>query len=709
MLFALAAIAFSTISWYWARVLLLLRPEAVAEQNGVGWTARNAPRLCALTPMVLLALALWQASTASPQGRWPLVTLAAIFLLLGALAWPALYLRRRVIETKSFRAGQLARPFALPKPNTLAGKVCNAVPALTTLPSGTVIGMVLTAVPGFLLLLFFARTGAEASQWASSLGPMAILFIGLGFCIPIGSVLVLWGERLRLPLLTMVVLAAVLFSAFDLNDNHEVRRLDGVPPAHAPRLHDTFREWLSHRRDFTRFVNDRRPEGRYPVVFVAAEGGGIRAAYQTAQVLAQLQDADRSFVHHVFAISGVSGGSLGASVFAALAASRDPAATGRPFPETGSGRDWQTVCDDVLSRDLLSPPLAAALSPDLFQRFLPLAIPKFDRARALEAAFETAWEEGTRPEAMSGAPNPFASSFYAFQQGLATRSVPALFLNTTRVETGGRIVVCPVKDIDTEYSRLKSLAGIAPNDDIRLSTAVCLSARFPAITSTGYLPVYEPISAAAEEAGPSSSIGTQANPSSRPRQTVTLRKYRFVDGGYYENSGLSTLIDLLVALRMGAQLSGKKQDWYPVVIRIGAPPPEEVGDPAAVPTECARPQRPRRGDGFEEGLTPLRALFQTRDAHGVATLRRLETILRMMGEKEGTIEFKFQQRRTPIPLGWLLSRAARADLRDQVTAGDPHPVKGALRDAAPAPGGLSNGGMIGAVLRRLTPEPATGS
>ena len=53
---------------------------------------------------------------------------------------------------------------------------------------------------------------------------------------------------------------------------------------------------------------------------VTAKGGGIRAAYWTAALLTALQDANPEFADHVFAVSGVSGGSVGAGVFAGLLA-----------------------------------------------------------------------------------------------------------------------------------------------------------------------------------------------------------------------------------------------------------------------------------------------------------------------------------------------------------------------------------------------------
>ncbi|MEM9726419.1 MAG: hypothetical protein AAF909_13295, partial [Pseudomonadota bacterium] len=58
--------------------------------------------------------------------------------------------------------------------------------------------------------------------------------------------------------------------------------------------------------------------GRRPVFIIAASGGGAYAAAHTAHVLGALQDANPSFADHIFAISGVSGGSVGATLFHAV-------------------------------------------------------------------------------------------------------------------------------------------------------------------------------------------------------------------------------------------------------------------------------------------------------------------------------------------------------------------------------------------------------
>jgi hypothetical protein len=91
-----------------------------------------------------------------------------------------------------------------------------------------------------------------------------------------------------------------------------------------------------------------------PVFLVASEGGGIRSAYWTAQVLARLHAQVKDFDRRTFALSGVSGGAVGMAAYSAclrdVGAARDPKAL-EACVRTAFGRI-----------DPLSPLLAAWLS-----------------------------------------------------------------------------------------------------------------------------------------------------------------------------------------------------------------------------------------------------------------------------------------------------------------------------------------------------------
>jgi 6-phosphogluconolactonase/glucosamine-6-phosphate isomerase/deaminase len=72
------------------------------------------------------------------------------------------------------------------------------------------------------------------------------------------------------------------------------------------------------------------------VFVVSAAGGGIYAASIAALFLARMQDECPTFAQHVFAISSVSGGSLGAGIFNSLAKQRAENGDWRPCNTTFS-------------------------------------------------------------------------------------------------------------------------------------------------------------------------------------------------------------------------------------------------------------------------------------------------------------------------------------------------------------------------------------
>jgi hypothetical protein len=144
---------------------------------------------------------------------------------------------------------------------------------------------------------------------------------------------------------------------------------------------------------------------------VATAGGGIRASYWTATVLGAIQDARPQLSDQLFAISGVSGGSVGAAVFRAVLQAQDAKSTQALCDLGQTPQGWQnldknpvTSCSQVvLGRDFLGPTVARMFYPDLVQRFLPLpqSVSLPDRSEGLELAWEDSWEktmQGTKTQ-----------------------------------------------------------------------------------------------------------------------------------------------------------------------------------------------------------------------------------------------------------------------------------------------------------------------
>ncbi len=208
------------------------------------------------------------------------------------------------------------------------------------------------------LLILFWSCAVRFGLW---LGSGAVLLLAMASLAGIGSAVVYFGHRYRLPVMTVVL--AILCIASLNNDNHDVRKLAGRDASVRTNLTEALDAWYASVQ--TNFPS----ESPHPLYIVATEGGGIRAAYWTALVLGNLEDATfyehkNSFAAHLFAISGVSGGSLGGALFVALAA--DPIAS-----HYADRTHW------MLDRDFLAPTLGKMFFPDLLQRFIPCPFQSF--------------------------------------------------------------------------------------------------------------------------------------------------------------------------------------------------------------------------------------------------------------------------------------------------------------------------------------------
>lgn len=340
------------------------------------------------------------------------------------------------------------------------------------------------------------------------------------------------------PALGLLVVYGLGIEYFKLADNHEIRYEARTVERSA--VDEAFDAWLASRKDRGAYETAKRP---YPIYIVAAEGGGLYAGYLTAQFLTRMQDLCPSFAQHVFAISSVSGGSLGAAVYAGLMASQPQAAQGAPckaLPAAPGALEKQAK--DILSSDFLAPVVWGALFPDFLQRFIPHALPALDRARLLELAFERAWQ------APSGGPNPLAEGLFDLcGKGMSdclAGSTPFLAFNVTNVETGLQMVLSPLDLVRVGSNADASLPpagkiydffGVPQIDGFHmpLSTAAGLSARFPWLSPPGWYK-YDP--ALSEEKIAKRNRAMRAK-SGKSRLT-------FVDGGFVDNSGVATALNI---------------------------------------------------------------------------------------------------------------------------------------------------------------------
>ena len=502
-------------NWYFARVMLYFRfPDTPPPSPRLERMATWTPRLLGTAAMLAFGIACFVA--AGPLGgpaAEKLHALGAEGLGLGAAFLAFVYFRRPV----SRRIGRRRLPMQ-PSQNDDA-QLARLAPATWAYLS------IWIAVGTALLVTFWVA----APRVAPIFGPLALVLLTASFWVPLGSATVYVGSRFQIPVLGALFAVWIVFSS--TTDDHAIRTIADGAPAAAGRpvaVADAFAGWRA-----TQQGPGRAPGSPpLPIFFVSAEGGGLRAAYWTSKVLSGLEDDNPSFADHLFAVSSVSGGSLGAVVFDALLAERRSGnlPADRTFADQAKG---------VLGEDFLSPVLAALLYPDAIVHFIPgsAVLTSADRARALEAAFEASWRAHVGTDRLS---RPFRELW----QGPAGTRLPHLLLNTTCTETGRRFVVSDLQ----AAPRVGDVSDALPvvGGDVPLSTAAHMSARFPYVSPGGRVLAHPEICG------------------------------HFVDGGYFEDSGAATLLDLIQALPDQDQ---GQVAWVPVVIAINNDPDRDRPEP----------------------------------------------------------------------------------------------------------------------------------
>lgn len=558
----------ATNTWYAARVVgeLHFRPEPP-----VGDPARRhfllvwLPRLLGGGVFLAVAAALLKASA----GTGPLLAdlvLGAAFLV---FVWKRRALARRAGIAMEHEAGDRALSLRQASRPTL---------------------IFIAATIAISVALFLAAVIAPVPV-GRLLTPGAVYLFASGSWIPVGTIMVVFSERYRLPVFALIAVAAFIFSAW--NDNHAVRTGPKPQRAERPTIAEAYGLWLKN-------WTERHPGETPRPVVVATYGGGIRAAYWTAMTLARLQERIPDLQDRIFAVSGVSGGSVGAAAWRALSLRRSPT---------------PAEVDRVLGQDYLGPTFATMFYPDLLQVFLPFPTGLNDRARTMEAAWESSWNAGS---AYDGA--------FLDLWPESGRPWPALFLNGTSVNDGGRLVtsnllpppwrIKPYRDFITEFG-----------PDLHVATAAGNSARFPLVSPAGSFAV----------AGRDKAAGMD----------------QIVDGGYYDNSGGATAFNLISEMR---NVGAGGHDIVAILITSdteAACPP--LGDPQRLEKGCAVPAAAKG-----EISAIVGALLNTRGAHTEEAAAGLQWTT-------GPGRNAWVRLSTPAPgcgtteppLGWVLSEKSR--------------------------------------------------
>jgi hypothetical protein len=511
----------------------------------------------------------------------------------------------------------------------------------------------------------------------------ALIPVLFGSAVLVLGRIAVWADRLHRPLLLFLVAFLAVLTAAN-SRYHEVRLLKNknVQPATQMPLTEAVTKWraandcpASTDPEIDKANKLRCP----PALIIAADGGASRSAYFTATVVGELLDrlqktpagngeptdcptpadcakrahdakldARENPARRIFAMSGVSGGSLGIATIKAALLDSD----GSPPCHDDKSSSWKTCLQNLVEGDYLSP---AFVGLGFRDNFAPPIWP-FNSVKSWgdrAALLEESWEKYYLDQSKLGSAHPTCDEKMPIglcrpftQQRSDGTWTPLLLLNGTSVQTGRRIIASEISPIwmkekgkastpdeasnpqvrlpqvlhqwaydlfeimgapcvstggNNQTCASNAAVAAAPPQNIRLSTAALLSARFPVVSPWGNIHTAD------------RSYGDSV-----------------VDGGYFENSGLTTALEVAAGLY--------ELGLAPIVLSISNDPGpgpashSNAASPSDVASRCStKPTSPGPADlRLPVGLAgadsfwlrlvgtsyaPAAALLNTRDSH----------------------------------------------------------------------------------------------
>jgi hypothetical protein len=255
--------------------------------------------------------------------------------------------------------------------------------------------------------------------------------------------------------------------------------------------------------------------------------------------------------------------------------------------------------------------------------------------------------------------------------------VPSLFLNGTSVEKGHRIITTNLRltnvflDAEDAADTLASgkLGATHATCNIPLSTAADMSARFTYVSPAGRFPGGSHV----------------------------------VDGGYFENSGATTALEIVRRIDDWCEHEGISNVDVKVIMISNDPRKRSLSIAPAKPgPESNAPGRTKpvtdHSAVLGDVMAPIYALLNTRDARGVYAQKAIRREQRpfkadepehLPSDTKDIVYFGLLDMKVPLPLGWMLSRAAAETMSSQLDMNE---------------GVIKNGEAMDEVLKALPPS-----
>jgi hypothetical protein len=475
----------------------------------------------------------------------------------------------------------------------------------------------------FSSLLLIILVTISPSSWLGSPGLVCLSF-GCWQGVYTGLLFVDFRYRRNFIISARWILVIWFFIVSYINNDHPVRyNEEGKKADNRLSLQNHFSNWFAaHIKDTITnkpisYNNMNKgilkKDTAYPLIFITAEGGALRTGAFTAMLLAYLQDSFPELKNNIYAYSTVSGGSVGVSFFNAI----------NYIDSTKNKADAnfnREITRKFFTNDQLSPVIAKLFYGDILNYLWPVQLKKFDRAIALEKAWEHDYSQIFNHTENK---NVYSSDFLSCIK--PDKLYPAWFINTTEVESGMQCFICNVIPENLLFSKDRDLLSDKIRGGINYSTAVGFSTRFPLFS-----------------------------PSAALKQNDD-RTYHYVDGGYVENTGSKTMFEILQSLqdsiirRNSDSISTTNKHILPILIQL------RFGDEDIF-----------SGTGFLNEISSIgNGIYNTRQGNSNIYISLLKTFV------EDTLHGRFisiplEANSNMVPMSWVFSERSMENLQNAI-------------------------------------------
>lgn len=425
----------------------------------------------------------------------------------------------------------------------------------------------------------------------------ALITYGLLF-----SFLLALGNKWRIQIITFLLFVSVAGSINWISDFHHVEVVQ-KEDAKRDSLETYVRNWLDSNESAIATYAQRDTSG-YPVFFVNSYGGGIRASAWASMVVGALDEKvlaastgglKDDFQRHVFSYSGASGGTVGFSLLCAFRAS------GVKPDSLLYRKDYLTGnIVGIFGRDMLMSVLGWNCYPD--------------RARLQEMILTNSLRKYKLNY------DTLLTDLYP----VGSTKIPLLFSNTYDINTGMKGITAPVLLRESDFPSVVFIQDLMAGEDLPLSAAAFLSARFPFVSPTGKFD----------------------------------EQHHFTDGGTLENSGAQTSLQVIEVFERVCR--EPKYSQLKLAINI-----------LSLSNEVPSIDYPHPEKNLFEVAAPAMGILKT--IHGNAV--RADRVNAVEAKRRGwtytklsPTEHKINKSWPVLPLGWQISDDALTEMNESIRA-----------------------------------------